>query len=162
MFGEEIRYTGEETTTSLGERLKAVACEAKGTKHQVDITVVHAPEAGMPAAKNGCTSIAISGHTHILSGPNLEYTDPAGESSYQLTEGTSGGAKEGAIPVGPLKKDAVETILFFDKKTHRPIDSITLTEHPDASVSLMPYTPMPQPLLDIHHSGITANSHAHS
>jgi len=145
-FGEGTQlYDSNYTIEDEGDDLAAAAAKA-----QPDIIVVHDPDAAVKAVTEGSTYLSISGDTHHLSGPNLLNTRTY---SYQFTEGTSGGAKPGALTVGPLQQDAIETIFALDKTTHRPVGYYVITSHPNKTVDISPFTYMPVTPADLSPAG---------
>lgn len=136
-IGTPIHQEGTESVTELDQRLSQVACIDKP-----DIVVVHQPDAAKSTVAQGCAKLVISGHTHneVLPIPHLAADD---KTSYQFTQGTSGGAKKDGLTIGPLRNPAVMTVFRFDKQTKQPLGYYIITVATDTSVIISPFTPMP-------------------
>lgn len=134
-FGSPIHQIGPESNTQMGKRLGILSC--KGPKN-VDIIMVHEPDAARAAAKDGCAKLVLSGHTHQFSLKQMINTN--GETIPWLTAGTAGGAKHDTATIGPLKEPAVMSIISFDKVTHEPIAYQNITVDTNANVEISAVT----------------------
>lgn len=141
VIGQQTKLNGTETVHEEGERIKNVACENGG----VDIAMMHDPAAVQATVLAGCAKIGIAGHLHVLKGP-LAYVNAAGETSYMMLNGTTGGAAPGK-PTFESKLGKVATIvqLYFDKKTKDPIGYRVITLDPNGDVTVTDPYPMSVP-----------------
>ncbi|MFC4555509.1 metallophosphoesterase family protein [Georgenia faecalis] len=128
----------EETVPEMGLRLAATACEAADDGDTIDLLLVHNPRAAMPALEEGCAPLALSGHWHRREGP-----EPYGR-GVRYVSSSSAGAVSGGATIGPLNGEAALTVLRVDAVTGRAMDYRLVTVAPDASVSLGPWTALPE------------------
>jgi hypothetical protein len=137
------RLKGEETRDELAARLAGRACEALEADEPVDVLLVHNPRAGGAAMATGCVPLQLSGHLHRQIGPV-----PAGLGLLHVIPST-GGATAGRQTIGPLNAPGVLTVVRLDPIAHRPVDHRLVTVGTDASATLGPWLPYPEPAAEV-------------
>ncbi|WP_123740201.1 metallophosphoesterase family protein [Salana multivorans] len=96
----------------------------------VDILLLHDPYTGARVMQSGCVGLEISGHLHRRVGPTQQ-----GLGVVYLSA-SSGGAKEGSVPIGPLQADAYVTVISYDRANHVPLALREITLGRDRQVTL--------------------------
>lgn len=134
IFGQGSKLVGSETVKSLSARMARVTCDAD---KPIDLLLIHDPLSGADTTARGCVPLQISGHWHRRVGP-----EQVGK-SIRYVNSTTGGARANALTPGPLKMDAEMTLFRFDKSTGRALDYQLITVHPDRSVTIAPWKPVP-------------------
>ncbi|GAB3558173.1 hypothetical protein GCM10027344_06890 [Spelaeicoccus albus] len=134
IFGQGTKRVGKETVQSLSARMADTTCRAA---KPIDLLLIHDPLAGAATTDKGCVPLQISGHWHRRVGP-----EQVGK-SIRYVNSTTGGARANALTPGPLKMDAEMTLFRFDKSTGRALDYQLITVHPDRSVTIAPWKPVP-------------------
>jgi len=116
------------------------------------IAVLHDPAGGQQALSDGCgrITLALDGHTHVQSGPNLVPL-PDGSTGYQYTGASSGGAPSeysvertfaSALTVGPLNHDATVNLVTVDPSTDKLVAMTVFRFTPEQQISVE-YVPVP-------------------
>lgn len=123
----------------MGEALTQAACagQAEGGEHAVDLLLIHDPVVGERVMPSGCVVAQISGHYHRRIGPVQQGL------GLLYVNASSGGAKEGVLPLGPLQAPAYLTILSYDRANHVPVALREITIGVDQSVTLSRWEPWP-------------------
>jgi len=134
VIGSSIHPRGKETPDQETDEITAAAA-----KFRPDIIVMHELQMAEPAVKAGYTTFAFTGHTHRFAAPKELNADTQ---SYLFTEGTSGGAKENALTLGPLQAIADEAVFVFDKNTKRPVGYYRIQAYPDSTVTISDFQSM--------------------
>ena len=135
-FGGGTSSTGE-NEQQAGQRVADASCGKR-----VDVLLIHNPRVATPSLERGCTPASLSGHLHVRNDPVQ-----AGQ-GVRYVSGTSGGAKEGAVTLGPLQATAELTVLRWDPTT-RLFVSWQLVEI-DASGTATVHDPQPWPQVVDH------------
>jgi len=115
---------GPETPAQVGRRLGALACE-----ESVDLLLIHDPQVARFAQERGCVPLAVSGHMHARSGPEV-----AGR-GLAFTASSTGRDVAERTMVGPLGAPAEVPVLLLNS-LGRLVAVQIVTVHPDATVSL--------------------------
>lgn len=138
-IGVGTQSVGPESAQEVGARLAERACEQNDP---VDVLLVHTPYVGQAALDSGCVNVQLSGHLHRRIGP-----ENIGQ-GVRYVNGTTAGAVEGELTVGPLRGTAEMTVLRFDPESRTMVDYQLITIKPDASahVGAALRFPRPQPL----------------
>lgn len=146
-YGHGMEPSSPEAQTQLlheqAKHIGELACKS----NKKLIAVLHDPAAGQEAMRNGCGNIliALDGHTHQQSGPNV-VDIPTGLTGYQFTGASSGGAPNGVengninpmshLTIGKLEHPATVNFIGVDKTTSK-LKSVTVyTFNPDHSISV--------------------------
>jgi len=122
---------GSETATQLGRRLGGLACD-----DPVDLLLVHDPQVARIALERGCAPLAISGHMHARSGPEVVGRGLA------FTASSTGRDVAERTVVGPLGAPAEVPVLLLNSMG-RLVAIQIVTVQPDATVSLSPIQVVP-------------------
>lgn len=96
----------------------------------VDILLLHDPYTGARVMQSGCVGLEISGHLHRRVGPTQQGLGVV------YLGASSGGAKEGSAPIGPLQADAYVTVISYDRANHVPLALREITLGRDRQVTL--------------------------
>lgn len=121
------------TRTEAGRALQEAACaevDPDDPDDYVDILLLHDPYTGGRVMPSGCVGLEISGHLHRRIGPVQQ-----GLGLLYLND-TSGGAHEGAVPLGPLQATAYVTIIEYDRASRTPVALREVAMYPDQHVEL--------------------------
>lgn len=132
-LGEGTAQAGDEDADSQGRRLAEAACE-----HEPDLLMVHTPRAGTAALASGCVPLQISGHLHRRIGP-VRVGD-----GLRYVSGTTAGAAEGQLTIGPLRGTAQMTVWRFDRATGRMLDLRVVSASPAGEVEVGAAVRVPQ------------------
>ena len=127
---------GEKVLKAQSEAFRDKACE----DNAVDVAIIHEPASAEDIIKSGCVPLTITGHTHNWKAPK-PLAGENGNTTYHFSEGTTGGAKENSLTLGPLKSDATMTIFRFNVLT-KVFAYSKITVKPDKSVVIEPFTNM--------------------
>lgn len=94
------------------ERVAEITCEAS-EEQRVNTLLVHDPNLGRAALRDGCVDLVVGGHHHVDKGPT-RVDGPDAEVGYTFTNGTTGGAAY-ALAVGSKpRRDAQMTLVTYD------------------------------------------------
>lgn len=140
-FGHPLTPGGEEGDKVIAKEGQDLADAAKNSKTSIDIGVVHEPDASQALIDSGLARFVIRGHTHSKKGPYAEVAHN-GNTTYYLTEGTSGGAKENSLTLGPLKAPATLSVYRFNTET-KAFQYSNITVNPDTTAVITPFADMP-------------------
>lgn len=127
---------GEKVLKAQSEAFRDTACN----DNAIDVAIIHEPASAEDIIKSGCVPLTITGHTHNWKAPK-PLVGENGHTTYHFSEGTTGGAKENSLTLGPLKSDATMTIFRFDTQT-KAFAYSKITVKPDKSVIIAPFTDM--------------------
>ena len=124
----------DESFEDASLRLAEVACEAG----VVDLLLIHTPPVGNDSLASGCAPFQVSGHTH-------RRTDPFqfGE-GIRYVNGSTAGARSGALTVGPLNGTAEMTLLRFDTVEQRFTQWRLVEVHPDTTAAVSAWRDIPE------------------
>ena len=138
-IGSGTQSAGPETAQEVAAQLAEVAC---AQDDPVDLLLIHTHYVGQEALDSGCVNVQVSGHIHRRIGP-----ERIGQ-GVRYVNGTTAGAVEGELTVGPLRGTAEMTVLRFDLESRTMVDYQLITVKPDASahVGAPLRFPRPQPL----------------
>lgn len=95
-FMQGIQNRTEKTLADLGNEIADTACE-DGRR---PILLIHDAKAANKAIEEGCSDLALTGHTHTKKITELVRED--GTTGIVITGGSSGGAEEDQLTYGPL------------------------------------------------------------
>lgn len=125
LAGKRPRAGGPaETTTSLGDRLAALACnDSQG----VDIFIANEPLVVASTYKSGCAKL-------VVSAVRGEHKIDTEKPSVMLA--SSSGAEDGAINLGPPDSAGEWTMVEFDSETGQPRRFQIIRIEPDGSVDI--------------------------
>lgn len=141
-FTIPIRQVGPVSPEELGQRLAAKAC-ADGN---VTLVMAHEPAEGMPSAEQNCAKLVMDGHTHVLAGPQSFTTFDGRKVTFQMTNGTTGGAAPDKMTFeSRLGRDATMVMLVFDKATKDPLGYRKMVIHPDGTAEVSGIIPFSYP-----------------
>jgi len=115
---------GELSPVQVGQRLGEAACA-----EPVDLLLIHDPLVARYALEWGCLPLAVSGHMHARSGPEV-----VGQGLAFTASSTGRDLAEKTL-VGPLRAAAEVPVLLLDG-AGRLVATQIVTVQPDASVSL--------------------------
>ncbi|GAB3042943.1 hypothetical protein GCM10027079_03980 [Sediminivirga luteola] len=133
-FGVGSTLERDEDQAQFTERMRQEACT-----RDIDVLFLHDPRYGFPALSAGCAPLVLAGHWHRAVLPEVQ-----GRGILYVSS-TTGGALANALTPGPLRMDAEMTLMRFDRQTGAAVDYRIIAVHPDRSVTLGPWTPMPAP-----------------
>lgn len=129
-----------------GAHLADVACEVMGRTGVAPVLLAHDPGAPDATLRRGCTSLALSGHTHRRS-RLTSYLGPTGAPQVVLTQGTSSGVGVDSFTLyTEPQRDAPVTVFVWDTLTHRVSASLDVVVHPDTTVTATRLLPVPTPV----------------
>lgn len=140
-FGHPLTPGGAAGDKVIAKEGQDLANAAADSDKSIDIGVVHEPNASDALIKSGLARLVIRGHTHSKKGP-FAATGDNGQTTYYLTEGTTGGAKEDSLTLGPLKASATLSVYEYDLQT-KTFQYSNITVKPDMSVTVTPFAEMP-------------------
>lgn len=140
-FGHPLTPGGAAGDKVIAKEGQDLANAAAKSDKPIDIGVVHEPNASDALIKSGLARLVIRGHTHSKKGP-FATTGENGQATYYLTEGTTGGAKEDSLTLGPLKTAATLSVYRFNTGT-KVFQYSNITVKPDMSVTITPFADMP-------------------
>ncbi|QIK83832.1 metallophosphoesterase [Sanguibacter sp. HDW7] len=126
---------GEEDPGAQAERLARDACAERP-----DLLMIHTPYVGAPALATGCTPLQISGHRHTRTGPVRSGL------GVLYVSGTTAGAAEGRLTIGPLGGVAQMTLWRFDRTSRTWLDSRLISITPSGAVEVGAAIRVPRPL----------------
>jgi hypothetical protein len=113
------------TFDELRTRLADATCEAEEDGDRVDTLLVHDRNLGDEALERGCVDLVVGGHTHTQFGPE-PVVGENGETGYEYTVGTAGGAAY-AIALGTkLRRPANFALITYRDGEPVGIQSITV------------------------------------
>jgi len=124
----------DETFEDASARLGEIACEAGG----VDLLLIHTPPVGNDSLAGGCAPFQVSGHTHRRADPFQ-----LGQ-GIRYVNGSTAGARPGALTVGPLNGTAELTLLRFDTVERRFTQWRLVEVHPDATAAVSMWRDVPE------------------
>ncbi|MGP7961268.1 metallophosphoesterase family protein [Sanguibacter sp. A247] len=133
-LGSGTVLAGEEAPDAQAERLASRACE-----DEPDLLMIHTPRVGTAALATGCVPLQISGHLHRRTGPV-----PSGLGALYVS-GTTAGAAEGQLTIGPLGGVAQMTLWRFDRTRRTWLDARIIAIAPDGSVEVGAAVRVPRP-----------------
>jgi predicted MPP superfamily phosphohydrolase len=126
-----------------GAHLADVACESMTRTGVAPILLAHDPSAPDATLRRGCTSLALSGHTHRQS-RLVTSLSATGALQVVFTQGTSSGVGEDSFTLyAEPKRDAPVTVFVWDTLTHRVTARLDIVIHPDTTVTTTPLVPVP-------------------
>lgn len=140
-FGHPLTPGGAEGDKVIAKEGQDLANAAAKSGETIDIGVVHEPNASDALIKSGLARLVIRGHTHSKKGPFATIGDNA-QTTYYLTEGTTGGAKQDSLTLGPLKATATLSVYRFNTDT-KVFQYSNITVKPDMSATVTPFAEMP-------------------
>lgn len=140
-FGHPLTPGGAAGDNVIAKEGQDLANAAAKSNKPIDIGVVHEPNASDALIKSGLARLVIRGHTHSKKGPFAKIGDN-GQTTYYLTEGTTGGAKEDSLTLGPLKAAATLSVYRFNTQT-KVFQYSNITIQPDMSATITPFAAMP-------------------
>lgn len=121
------------------ERITETACAAHEAGERVSTIVVHDRNNGAEALARGCVDLVVSGHLHVIVGPE-QVTGENGEIGYAYTTGTTGGAAY-AIAIGTKpRRDATVSLVTY--REGRPVGIQWVQVSPLGAHTVGPYTPL--------------------
>jgi predicted MPP superfamily phosphohydrolase len=141
-FGHPMTPDGVEGERVLKEQSEAFRDTACGHTDGIDVALIHEPASAEDIITSGCVPLIVTGHTHNWKTP-VPVMGENGNTVYHFSEGTTGGAKEQTLTLGPLKTDATMTVFRFDTKT-KAFAYSKVTVKPDRGVAIGQFTPMPE------------------
>lgn len=130
------------TKTDAAQALTDAACpgvDPDDPSTRVDILAIHDPYVGNRVMPSGCVVLELSGHLHRRIGPIQQGL------GLLYVNGSSGGAKEGTVPVGQLEAPGYVSVLLYDRANHRPVALREIVLGTDQSVTLGEWEPFPEP-----------------
>lgn len=128
---------GSEDAEQLGARLATASCQASAAGSGVDVALVHRPQVFGPLVTDGCAPLLVAGHVHtergmtVTTGGNLDVA--------QLVAG----AGKGGTSFGKVTEDAYLHVMSFDE-AGQLLAWRAVVLHPDASVTVGAWQPLPQ------------------
>lgn len=133
-LGAGTVQAGEEDPDDQAQRLAEAACAERP-----DLLMIHTPSVGTAARATGCVPLQISGHLHRRIGPVR-----SGLSTFYVS-GTTAGAAEGKLTIGPLGGVAQMTLWRFDRTSRTWLDARVVVITPDGSVEVGAAVHVPRP-----------------
>lgn len=133
-LGSGTVLAGDEDPDAQAERLAERACE-----DEPDLLMIHTPRVGTAALATGCVPLQLSGHMHRRTGPA-----PSGLGALYVS-GTTAGAAEGQLTIGPLGGVAQMTLWRFDRTSRTWLDARIIAITPDGSVEVGAAVRVPRP-----------------
>lgn len=134
-LGAGTVQAGEEDPDDQAERLATTACE-----DDPDLLMIHTPRVGAAALATGCVPLQISGHLHRRIGPVRSGLGTV------YVSGTTAGAAEGQLTIGPLGGVAQMTLWRFDRTSRTWLDARVIVITPDGTVEVGAAVRVPRPL----------------
>lgn len=145
-YGQGIVPAARAAQLSLLEQQGTAAGKTGCAASAPVIAVLHDPVAGKAAMRHGCghVTLALDGHTHHQSGPNV-IPLPGGGTGYQFTGASSGGAPgeesieqsfASRLTVGPLNHDATVNIVSVDRSTGALVGVTVFRFTPDQTITV--------------------------
>ena len=128
---------GEENATDIGMRLAGVSCDAARKGNEADVVLIHRPDTFGPLVDDGCAPLLVAGHVHEERG--MSTTRGGNLDVAQLISG----AGKGGTSLGRVTQDAYMHVLSFDSDGGL-LAWRTVTLHPDASVTVGAWEPVPE------------------
>ena len=128
---------GEENATDIGMRLAGVSCDATRKGKEADVVLIHRPDTFGPLVDEGCAPLLVAGHVHEERG--MSTTRGGNLDVAQLISG----AGKGGTSLGRVTQDAYMHVLSFDSDGDL-LAWRTVTLHPDASVTVGAWEPVPE------------------
>ena len=128
---------GEENATDIGMRLAGVSCDAARKGNEADVVLIHRPDTFGPLVDDGCAPLLVAGHVHEERG--MSTTRGGNLDVAQLISG----AGKGGTSLGRVTQDAYMHVLSFDSEGGL-LAWRTVTLHPDASVTVGAWEPVPE------------------
>ena len=127
------------TFDELRTRLADATCEAEEDGDRVDTLLVHDRNLGDEALERGCVDLVVGGHTHTQFGPEA-VTGSNGETGYEYTVGTAGGAAY-AIALGTkLRRPAGFALITY--RDGEPVGIQSITVETTGRFAVDPYVPL--------------------
>lgn len=138
-LGQGTVQAGDEDPAGQAARLAATACD-----DAPDLLMIHTPRVGLPVLGTGCVPLQLSGHLHRRTGPVS-----AGPGTLYVS-GTTAGAAEGQLTIGPLGGVAEMTLWRFDRASRTWLDArvIRMTPAGTVEVGAALRVPRPAPVTD--------------
>lgn len=133
-LGAGTVQAGEEDPDDQAQRLAEAACAERP-----DLLMIHTPSVGTAARATGCVPLQISGHLHRRIGPVRS------DLSTFYVSGTTAGAAEGKLTIGPLGGVAQMTLWRFDRTSRTWLDARVVVITPDGSVEVGAAVHVPRP-----------------
>ena len=128
---------GEENATDIGMRLAGASCDAARKGNEADVVLIHRPDTFGPLVDDGCAPLLVAGHVHEERG--MSTTRGGNLDVAQLISG----AGKGGTSLGRVTQDAYMHVLSFDSDGGL-LAWRTVTLHPDASVTVGAWEPVPE------------------
>jgi len=128
---------GEENATDIGMRLAGASCDAARKGNEADVVLIHRPDTFGPLVDDGCAPLLVAGHVHEERG--MSTTRGGNLDVAQLISG----AGKGGTSLGRVTQDAYMHVLSFDSEGGL-LAWRTVTLHPDASVTVGAWEPVPE------------------
>ncbi|WP_156409771.1 metallophosphoesterase [Nocardioides sp. Soil796] len=122
----------DELAVNIADR----ACEAG---QRINTLLVHDIDMGTVALERGCVDLVISGHVHVQVGPDL-VKGSNGESGYNYTNGTTGGAAYAVAVGSKLRRPAEVTLVTY--RDGRPVGLQPVTLQTNGVFDVGDYLPL--------------------
>ena len=137
VLGDVDPERGEENATDIGMRLAGASCDAARKGNEADVVLIHRPDTFGPLVDDGCAPLLVAGHVHEERG--MSTTRGGNLDVAQLISG----AGKGGTSLGRVTQDAYMHVLSFDSEGGL-LAWRTVTLHPDASVTVGAWEPVPE------------------